>query len=113
MKVLVCKPGLRAEIKEIGDDDMSINSEIGSAFLNTAYPFEDHVMLFCADDFSGLVPNRSLRKADNYDRSFVFYGTIVITGMKWYEDGWGAGSLSDEQAEKYRKMLDMPDYPWR
>lgn len=110
MKIVYCEPGKRAEIREVSKDFRTISSLVGGGFINTAYPFREYgITLVCNDDFFGLEPNRNLPKADNYSRDFVFCGPFFICGTERDEDGApDFGSLNEEQAERYRKMLDLP-----
>lgn len=106
MRVLVVKPGQKAEVIQIRDDLELLQQAVGG-YIQAIYPFEDHVAIICNEDGKfdeKCLLNRSLRDEDGviYD---ILCGDFLIVGLT--ADSFG--SLSDDLLEKYAAMYDDPE----
>lgn len=105
MKVIVCKPGKKAVVKEL--DGLEAMQETVEGYIEAIYPFSDPVALVCNDEgkFNGSEPNRALydRRGNMYD---IIYGTFFICGLG--EEDFA--SLSDELVVKYLHRFGKPEY---
>lgn len=74
--------------------------------IQAVYPWDDPVALICNDDgiAMGLSLNRMLKDENGhvYD---IIHGTFFITGLS--NDNFS--SISDELAEKYKKLFQYPE----
>ena len=111
MRVVICEPGKRAEIRDI-DGRYETMCRLVGGDLDRTYPYTEPGITFigCEEGvLKGLKPNRILHGADRYDEP-AFVGTFVICGTDFDDDGEPCfGSLTEKQAEKYRKLLEMPE----
>ena len=107
MKILKVEVGRQPEVKQINDDLMSMQREVGG-YIETAY-FYDDVVLVCNENgkLDGSCPNREIdldgRLAD------VIFGDFFLVGVN-------AGCLtdiSDEMTEKYKDILSLEKSAFR
>jgi len=105
IKVVVVEPGKAAEIREIPATLESYQSIVGG-YIECVYFSKDNVALVCNEEgkLIGLPPNRILtQRGRAYD---TVAGTFFVVGLG--EDDFI--SLTDEQAEKYAKLYETPDF---
>ncbi len=106
MKVVMLEPGKMARITEIGKDIDSLQKAV-DGLIQAVYPFEDEVALVCNDEGKcmGLPANRALYM--NEEMVDIICGKFFICGAP--ANSGEFVSLSDEQAETYRKMFERPE----
>ena len=101
MKIVLVEPEKEARITEI-KGELHEMQEIVGGLIQVLYPWmDDWVALICNDEgkIMGLPLNRVLK---DYD---VIAGTFFVCGLS--EDNFG--SLTDQQAQKYRTMFQYPE----
>lgn len=105
MKVIACKPGKKAVVKEL--EGLEAMQQTVGGYIEAIYPFRDPVAIVCNDygKFNGSEPNRALfdDRGNMYD---VIYGTFFICGLG--EEDFA--SLSDELVVKYLHRFGKPEY---
>lgn len=104
MKVVMVKPMEKAEIAEI-EPTLDEYQRIVNGYIECVYPFPEEVVLVCNEEGKySEEPNRALYDSNGepYD---IVYGTFFICGAG-YED---FESLTDEQAERYRKQFEQAE----
>lgn len=104
MKVVMVKPYEEAKVVEI-TPTLENYQKIVNGYIECIYPFDDNVGLICNEEGKfGEEPNRALYHDGRvYD---VVFGTFLVVGLT--EDDFQ--SLTDEQAEKYRKLYERPEW---
>lgn len=95
------EPGQYARITEIEDTLEAKQAAVGGGLITCAYPWEEAVCIVANDEglINGMPYNRYV---ENYQ---VIAGPFFVCGLT--EDDFG--SLTDEQAERYREMFLRPE----
>ena len=104
MKVIRVKPNELAEIVEIEPNLKSYQNEVGG-YIEAAYPWFEEIALICNEEgkFNGSSPNRALyMDGEIYD---IVFGTFLVVGCG--EENFR--SLTDEEAERYKKRFLCPE----
>lgn len=112
MKVVLCEPGKKAQIAEIGNKLEDMQKVVGG-LIQAVYPFTDNVALVCNEEgkIDGLPLNRALFVYDSdpdtrsVDITDFICGTFFICGLG--EDDFD--SLSDMLLEKYEHRFRYPE----
>lgn len=95
------EPGQYARITEIEDTLEAKQAAVGGGLITCAYPWEEPVCIVANDE--GLINGMPLnRYVEDYQ---VIAGPFFICSLT--EDDFG--SLTDEQAERYREMFLRPE----
>lgn len=105
IKVVIVEPEKAPEIRDI-PADLSEYQRIVGGYIECVYPFRDRVGLVCNEEgkLLNLRPNRFLkRNGKPYD---LIAGTFFVVGLG--EEDFA--SLTDEQARKYAKLYEIPDF---
>ena len=105
ISVLVVEPNKKPYIKEIDNDYMAMQKEVGGHF-QAIFPFNDKVAILCNEDakYLRLPFNRCLINAagEIYD---ILLGTFLIVGVS----GTNFISLSPALKEKYEAQYHTPE----
>ena len=106
IRVVYCEPGRTSRITEIGSSLEDLQRAVGGGLIEPFYPFEEEVCLVVNEEgkFNGMRPNRAVYDEDGKLMDIIF-GPFFICDCS----GENFGSLSDEQAEKYRKQFELPE----
>lgn len=112
MKVVLCEPGKKARMAEIGNKLEDMQKVVGG-LIQAVYPFTDNVALVCNEEgkIDGLPLNRALFAYDSdpdtrsVDITDFICGTFFICGLG--EDDFD--SLSDMLLEKYEHRFRYPE----
>lgn len=105
IKVVIVEPQKAPVIKDIPADLHEYQKIVGG-YIEAVYPFKDRVGLVCNEEgkLMNLPPNRFLtRRGKPYD---IIAGTFFVVGLG-DED---FVSLTDEQAQKYAKLYEVPEF---
>lgn len=107
IKVVYVEPGERAKITEIDSSLEGLQEAVGGGVIQAIYPFKEEVCCACNDDgkLDGLPLNRALRKDGSGKIYDIIAGPFFICDCS----GESFASLTDEQAEKYQKMFELPE----
>lgn len=106
IKVVLCKVGEKAEIIELPNRLKDLQDAV-NGYIERFCPFDEPVCIICNEE--GKVngsegPNRAIH--DKYgDIIEIMFGTFFICG--YTRDN--LISLSDEAAERYRKLFEFPE----
>lgn len=99
MRVVIVEPGKYARIEEI-ENTLEAKQEIVGGLIDVAYPWREKVGIVCNDE--GLLLGMPLnRTVPGYN---VIAGTFIICGL----GDENFISLTEEQAERYRKQFHQP-----
>ena len=73
VRVIVCRPGEKATIEEIGDDLESMQAVVGG-YIEEVMPWKDDVALVCNEEgkIQGFLPNRLLKSDDGRIIDIIF-----------------------------------------
>ena len=110
MRILVIEPERRPELREINGSLKEMQDIVGG-LIQAIFPFEEPVALVCNDDgkFDDLPANRALRDKNGQIYDIVF-GIFFLCGAPPDSDCFT--SLTEEQAERYRKLFYTPELFW-
>lgn len=100
LKVVIVEPGRYARITEL-EDTLEAKQKAVGGLITCAYPWEELVCIVANDE--GLINGMPLNRA--VEGFQVLAGPFFICGIT--EDDFC--SLTDEQAERYRKMFERPE----
>lgn len=105
LKVVLLEPHKAARITEIDASLQGCQEAVGG-YIEAISPFQDDVCMVCNEEgrINGMPPNRSIYTA-NGERSQIIFGPAFIcgSGIEDFE------SLTDEQAERYKRMFFYPE----
>ena len=109
IKVVICEPGRKARVAEIGTELEDLQRAVGG-MIEAYYPFEEQVCIVCNDEgkFNGMSPCRAIFDDERKIQDIIF-GPFFICDCSTPE----FGSLNAEQLERYRKMFDNPERYFR
>ncbi len=100
LKVVMVEPGRYARITEL-EDTLKAKQKAVGGLITCAYPWEERVCIVANDE--GLINGMPLnRYVEDYQ---PISGPFFVCGIA--EDDFC--SLTDEQAERYRKMFEKPE----
>ena len=107
IRTVVCEPGKRAYISEIGSDLHSMQKVVGG--LIEIYYLSEDVFLVCNDEgkINGMKANRTIRNEEGVIVDIIC-GPFFIAK----DDPEGEGeicSLSEEEAERYKERFFYPE----
>lgn len=100
MKVVMVEPGQYARIEELDTGLESLQKAVGG-LIDCAYPWKDMACVVCNDE--GLINGMPL------NREVPDYGPIAGPFFVCGIEGENFCSLTDEQADKYKKMFLQPE----
>lgn len=100
MKVVMVEPGQYARIEELDTGLGSLQKAVGG-LIDCAYPWKDMACVVCNDE--GLINGMPL------NREVPDYGPIAGPFFVCGIEGENFCSLTDEQADKYKKMFLQPE----
>ena len=105
IKVVLLEPCKTARITEI-DASLEGMQKVVEGYIESFSPFEEQVCIVCNEEgkINGMRPNRSVCGKDGKMIDIIF-GTAFICNC----NGENFGSLSDEQANRYRKQFQYPE----
>lgn len=105
MKVVLLEPGKIAKITEI-DGSLEGMQKVVGGYIEAFYPFEEEVCMVCNEEgkLIGMSLNRSIKDEDGK----IFE---IIAGPCFICDcsGENFGSLSEEQAGRYKEKFLLPE----
>ena len=109
IKVVMCEPGRKARVAEIGTELEDLQRAVGG-MIEAYYPFEEQVCIVCNDEgkFNGMSPCRAIFDDERKIQDIIF-GPFFICDCSTPE----FGSLNAEQLDRYRKMFDNPERYFR
>ena len=104
--VVLVEPGKLARDADIGTELSDLQRAVGGGFIETFYPFEESCVLVCDDEgkLNGSLPNRAIYDEKGHVEDIIF-GPFFICDCSTEE----FGSLTSEQAERYKKMFLKPE----
>lgn len=104
--VVMVEPGKLAREADIGTELSDLQSAVGGGLIETFYPFDEAVVIVCDDEgkLNGSLPNRAVY-GENGHVDDVIFGPFFICDCS----GEDFGSLTSEQAERYKKMFLKPE----
>ena len=111
IRVILCKPGEKASIMEIGDSLESMQEAVGG-WIEEYMPFEDEVAIVCNEEgkINGLTLNRAITDEDGHLQDIIagdfFIAYAPITSEKFL-------SLPEELEKKYLEKFEMPEMFYR
>ena len=107
MRVILCKPGEKAETIEMEDSLRAMQEMVGGR-IEEYMPWEEEVAIICNEEgkMMGLPMNRALRDEDEqiYD---VICGTFFLCAAPPDEENFC--SLSDEQIDRFTDLFRHPE----
>lgn len=106
IKVVLLEPGKLARAAEI-DASLAGMQRVVGGLIEPYYPFEEQVCIVCNEEgkINGMRPNRSVKSEDGVMIDFIF-GPAFICDCR----GENLASLSDEQIDRYGRMLRYPEH---
>lgn len=109
IRVVLCEPGKKARVAEIGSDLESMQRVVGG-YIEALYPSIDPIAIVCNEEgkINRLPLNRSIRDEDG-EIVDIIAGTCFICDCS----GEAFGSLSDEMLKKYKDMYYLPERFYR
>lgn len=104
--VVMVEPGKMAREADIGTELSDMQRAVGGGFIETFYPFDESVCCVLDDEgkLNGSLPNRAIY-GENGHVDDVIFGPFFICDCS----GENFGSLTSEQAERYKKMFLKPE----
>ena len=110
-KVVVAKPGKKAEIRVIPAVYESLKELVGGP-VEVTEPLSEDTAVLCNEEgkLMGLPMSRIIR-GDNGNPVDVYCGTIVCIGSRLENEKFD--SLADIEAAIYRMMYDDPDFMYK
>ena len=108
MKVVYVEPGKLAVIKEIGNELKDMQEAVGG-YIEAIYPFDEPVAIVLDEEgkLNGAMPNRAILSEEDEEIVDIIFGPFFICGTDDEEGEFI--SLTDAQAERYRKMYEYPE----
>lgn len=109
IKVLVCKVGMGAALREIPNDLYEFQKLV-DGYIEEYRPFEDDVAIVCNEE--GKMMCEPNRRINNYDGSLldVIFGDFFICGV---DDGEGEFTdIPEDLIDKYKVMMDRKENMW-
>jgi hypothetical protein len=108
MKVIICEPKRKCEVREIGSKLEDLQAVVGG-LIECVSPWEDNICLVCNEEgkIRNLPWNRLLRGA-NLQVLDIIAGTFFLCST---DDEGEFASLTDEQIEKYSAIMDRAMVP--
>lgn len=105
IRVVLLEPGKEARITKI-DSSLEGMQKIVGGYIEVTYPFDEEVCIICNEEgkINGLSANRGI-KDEEYRVVDIIAGPCFICDCS----GENFGSLSDEQAERYKEKFLLPE----
>lgn len=105
IQVVLLEPGKEARITEI-DSSLEGMQKVVGGYIEVTYPFDEEVCIVCNEEgkISGMSANRGI-KDEEYRVVDIIAGPCFICDCS----GENFGSLSDEQAERYKEKFLLPE----
>ena len=111
IKVILCKPGEKATVTEIGDSLESMQEAVGG-WIEEYMPFEDEVAIVCNEEgkINGLPLNRAITDEDGQLQDIIagdfFIAYAPMASEKFL-------SMPEELEKKYLDKFEMPEMFYR
>lgn len=111
IRVILCKPGEKASITEIGDSLESMQEAVGG-WIEEYMPFEDEVAIVCNEEgkINGLTLNRAITDEDGQLLDIIagdfFIAYAPIASERFH-------SMPEELEKKYLEKFEMPEMFYR
>nr|MBQ4458211.1 DUF3846 domain-containing protein [Clostridia bacterium] len=111
IRVILCKPGEKASITEIGDSLESMQKAVGG-WIEEYMPFEDEVAIVCNEEgkINGLTLNRAITDEDGQLQDIIagdfFIAYAPMASEKFL-------SMPEELEKKYLEKFEMPEMFYR
>lgn len=108
MKVIICEPKKKCEVREIGSKLEDLQAVVGG-LIECVSPWEDNICLVCNEEgkIRNLPWNRFLK--GDYSQVFdIIAGTCFLCSV---DDEGEFASLTDEQIEKYSAIMNEAMVP--
>ena len=104
--VVLVEPGKMAREADIGTELSELQEAVGGGWISTFYPFDEAVCCVIDDEgkINGSFPNRAIYDENGHVDDVIF-GPFFICDCSTEE----FGSLTSEQAERYKKMFLKPE----
>ena len=111
-KVVVAKPGRKAEIREIPATYKALLDLVGGRRIELTEPVSDDTAVICNEEgkLLGLEPNRGLYAEDGRLLD-IYCGTIVCIGARQEDEDFS--SLTDTEIAVYMMMYGDPEFSVR